>query len=231
MRSFLIVCLLTIACGEPALGQGRRQRGPGGIRPSIQIQRDDSSSSNRRSDVEGSIWEFKVIDDDKTLMSGRMRIKQSSVYSVGTVEGATTSPQKAQNAAQLMKTYDKDGDDKLNVSELEKLLASNSASSPGARAATSNNGVSGQLEGLVGGRLRKVQEQDSGGDRIGDLTKNLSNEKTFRFDEDDDHALSGMAVVQPDTKRKNGVWYGRYDEFEDGRKKKRWQFEIRKIEE
>jgi hypothetical protein len=61
--------------------------------------------------------------------------------------------------------------------------------------------------------------------------KQLAKVYTFRFDEDDDYPLSGLAVVQPDTKAKGGLWRGYYDEFEDGKKKQRWRIELRKIEE
>jgi hypothetical protein len=142
----------------------------------------------------------------RTKMTGRIRIKQSSVFAVGGVEVAEKTEQEAAGD---------DGGDRPD--RLTKR--------------GSSGGVQGELKGLLSQRISKAKQEGSGGERIGDMTKSKSSEKTFRFDEDDDYPLSGIVVVQPDTEKSNGVWLGKYDEFSNGKKKKRWRFEMRKIEE
>ena len=243
LRNVLIVCLLVGLSCEIGSAQRRKPGILGGGRRGggVQIQR-DGSSTNRRQDVEGTIWEFKVMDNSEsnkskgTKMTGRMRIKQTSLFAVGKVEVAESEQVSSGDAADMMKQFDKDGDRKLNTSELDALLASMSGSGGSKRAGQgstsgrSSGGIQSELEGLLSQRIRKAGEEDTGGERIGDMTKSKSSEKTFQFDEDDEHPLSGIVVVQPDSKS-NGVWIGRYDEFVNGKKKKRWRFEMRKIEE
>ncbi|MEM8733429.1 MAG: hypothetical protein AAGG44_04365 [Planctomycetota bacterium] len=190
-------------------------------------------------DVEGLIWEFKVMDNkerdrsQKTKMTGRMRIKQTSVFAVGSVElpdlsvaGGTRS------AKQLMEEFDKNDDEQLSVAELDRLLVSVRAEN---EPKTQPNGPSGGLQsdfkGLLSQRINRAKVEDTGSERIGDLTKNASSEKRFRFDEDDSYPLSGIVVLRPDTNNRNGVWFGYYDEFAGGKKQKRWRFEMRKIED
>ena len=54
---------------------------------------------------------------------------------------------------------------------------------------------------------------------------------------DPDGTTEGFAVLEavmelkPDTKKKGGVWYGKYVEYLDGNKKKSWRIEMRKIDE
>ena len=241
MLKYVAFALIVVGICDAGLAQRRR---PGRIRPGggVQIQR-DSSDQNRRNDVEGAIWEFKVIDQSEsnrskqTKMTGRFRIKQTSVFAVGGVEMAGGAANDNRNAAQMMNEFDRNGDNKLDTTELDALLASMRG---GNRAAPANPGnaqlgASGQgggdLRNLVAQRLQGANEKESGGERIGDLTKSTSAEKTFRFDEDDNHPLSGIAVVEPDTERKNGVWKGRYDEYAGGKRTKRWRFEMRRIED
>ena len=240
LRNTVTICLFLGLFCEIGSAQLRRPRRPGGIQPGggLQIQR-DGNSTNRRQDVEGTIWEFKVMDNSesnkskRTQMTGRVRIKQTSVFAVGKVEVADSEQVASGDAAEMMKQFDKDGDRKLNTSELDTLLASirggGGTSKPSGRPSKSG-GVQSELEGLLSQRIKNASEEDTGGERIGDMTKSKSSEKTFQFDEDDEHPLSGMVVVQPDSKS-NGVWIGRYDEFADGKKKKRWRFEMRKVEE
>ena len=210
LTMFMMVILMITA--SDSLAQGRRQGKTGGRRQGggLTIQR-DGNSTNRRQDVEGTIWEFKVMDNNesnkskRTQMTGRIRIKQSSVFAVGNVEVAEKNGQGAAGG---------EAGDKPNRSTKRG----------------SSGDVQSELKGLLSQRINKVKQEDTGGERIGDMTKSKSSEKTFRFDEDDDYPLSGMVVVQPDGKS-NGVWLGRYDEFSDGKKEKRWRFEMRKIEE
>lgn len=82
----------------------------------------------------------------------------------------------------------------------------------------------------------RIAESNRGGERIGDVNYSQSNNSTnatpkvsFRFDTDDDHPLSGTAQAKYDTRHGGGVWRGSYVEQRDG-KKKRWTFELRKVE-
>jgi hypothetical protein len=203
---FMMVILMITASDSSA--QGLRQRG-GRQGGGLTIQRD--ASTDKRQDVEGTIWEFKVMDNNesnkskRTKMTGRLRIKQTSVFAVGEVELAekTGEPASGDEGGDRPKRFTKRG---------------------------SSDDTQGELKGLLSQRINKAKQEDTGGERIGDMTKSKSSEKTFRFDEDDKHPLSGMVVVQPNQKS-NGVWLGRYDEFDNGKKKKRWRFEMRKIEE
>ena len=201
----MFMMLIFMITTSDSSAQGLRQRRSGGR---LTIKR-DPSSTDKRQDVEGTIWEFKVMESNesnkskRTRMTGRIRIKQSSVFSAGKVE--QTGQQEPS---------DKGGDQPNRSTQ---------------RGPSGNK--QGELKGLLSQRINKANELDMGGERIGDMTKSKSSEKTFQFDEDDEHPLSGIVVVKPDTTNRNGVWLGRYDEFSNGKKKKRWRFEMRKIEE
>ncbi len=87
------------------------------------------------------------------------------------------------------------------------------------------------------GVLDRISESNRGGNRIGDISYSRSNNSSnatpkvsFEFDTDDDHPLSGTAQVKYDTRHGGGVWRGTYNEKRDG-KKKRWTFELRKVED
>ncbi len=191
LRCVVLMCLIVAVNCDISVAQRRRER-----------QR-NQDSTNERQDVEGMVWEYKVIDNNETdrskqtKMTGRLRIKQSAIFAVGKASGQNVE------------------------SEPEK-----SAPKQGRGA-----GLRGQRQGRFSQRSRNAPNQQTSGDRVGDLSKSTSKEKTLQFDEDDDYPLSGIVVVQPDADRKNGVWLGRYDEFSDGKKKKRWRFEMRKIDE
>ena len=245
IRPVLLVCIVVAVLCDAATAQRRLPRRPGGRSGGgVQIQR-DGDSTNRRNDVEGTIWEFKVLDSSEsnrskqTKMTGRIRIKQTSVFAVGKVEVKEQLDSKdSGDATQVMREFDRNGDQQLNTSELDALLASMRSGNRSGQAGDSGPAgnregghVQGELKGLLSQRINSAKQQDTGGERIGDLTKDRSSEKTFRFDEDDEYPLSGMVVVTPDTKKSNGTWLGRYDEFVDGRKENRWRFEMRKIEE
>ncbi|HBE72335.1 MAG TPA: hypothetical protein DDW52_29725 [Planctomycetaceae bacterium] len=217
----------------PCLAQGPLKR-RAQLRPS-----GGEDSRLQVKDVEGLIWEFKVMDNkerdrsQKTKMIGRMRIKQTSVFAVGPVEMLDpTAVGGARNAAQLMEEFDNNNDQQLSVTELEQLLISVRAENKSKSEANPSAGVvKSDFKGLLSQRINSAKEEDTGGERIGDLTKSVSSEKGFRFDEDDNYPLSGIVVVRPDTSNRNGVWFGYYDEFSGGKKQKRWRFEMRKIED
>lgn len=216
-KYLLFGCLvLTVCCGT-ALAQRKLP---------VQINVD---SNNRFKDVEGTIWEFKVIDRaeknaaKKTKMTGKIRIKQTSVFAVGKVKVAEKEDKKQEQAA------DEGEGAGGGPFALRDRLKRRVEGGPGAK--TGSNKLEGEMKGLLSQKIGKAREEDTGGERVGDLTKDKSSERMFRFDEDDKYELSGVVVVKPDTKKRNGVWLGRYDEFVDGKKKKRWNFEMRKIQE
>ncbi|MEM8944584.1 MAG: hypothetical protein AAGD11_05310 [Planctomycetota bacterium] len=236
-KCLLIGCLVFAAFCEVADAQ-RPLRG----NLSVEV---DGSSINRRQDVEGSIWEFKVIDraeknaSKKTKLTGKLRIKQTAVFAVGKIE---VTEKEAENRDKVQPGADNRQDANANQRGLRGRLTRRVTAAQGEDTGSTtddsrivpgrdSNSVQGELRGLRGERNNRSIGGDVGGERVGDLTKDLSNEKMFRFDEDDKYRLSGVVVVKPDTKRRNGVWIGRYDEFTDGKKKQRWSFELRKIEE
>ena len=200
--------ILAIPVGD-SLAQGILQRkGNSGRRGPTVVRPSGDDSSNRRQDVEGTIWEYKVIDpkekDDskETVMTGRIRIKQSSVFAVGKA-----------------KVVNKEGKE-VEKAEEQKAVAKREGSD-----------VRGQFQGLLSQRMNRAKEEETGGERIGDFSKRGSSKYAYEFDEDDDYPLSGLVNVEPDTEKKNGVWSGNYEEFAGGRKVKRWRFEMRKIDE
>jgi hypothetical protein len=207
----LMIGILVITASESS-AQGIRQRLTEGARQGggLTIQR-DGDSTDRRQDLEGAIWEFKVMDSNerneskRTKMTGRVRIKQSSVFAVGVVEMAEEAEQGAAGDGEAAKP-----------SRLPRRESSGGAQDP--------------LNGRLSQLLDQATQEDAGGERIGDMTKSTSSERTFQFDEDDEYPISGTVVVRPDGKR-NGVFVGSYDEFADGKKVKRWRFEMRRIEE
>ena len=81
MWKFALVSFLITAvyCG-PIRAQGRA-----GLLKGLQ---GNDESDNRRKDVEGVIWEYKVMEHDerdrseRTKMTGRLRIKQTSIFAV-----------------------------------------------------------------------------------------------------------------------------------------------------
>lgn len=240
-KSLFIAFLAVLTCSVSTLAQGpfqrRGKRVAGG-----------EDSSRQVKDVEGLIWEFKVMDNkerdrsQKTKMTGRMRIKQTSVFAVGQIEMQDpASVEGTRDAEQLLKDFDQNNDQMLDLKELDRLLVSvrgekdnstpNKKDRPKGNTGGAPGSVQGDLKGLLSQRINKAKEEDTGGERIGDLTKSASSEKRFKFDEDDKYPLSGIVVVRPDTTNRNGVWYGYYDEFSVGKKQKRWRFEMRKIEE
>ena len=218
LLGFLIIA---VYC-EPMRAQGKA-----GLLKGLQGNND---SDNGRKDVEGVIWEYKVMEHDekdrseRTKMTGRLRIKQTALFAVGKVEYTNGGDKE-----------EKDGDKAGAGSEspagpagsLKERLQGKQPATQGEE----SEDIKKQAKSVLSQKLKQQSEEQSGSERIGDLIKQLAKEYTFRFDEDDDHPLSGLAVVKPDTKSKGGVWLGYYDEFEDGKKKKRWRIEMRKVEE
>ena len=205
MSKYLVItCLMATVCCQSGFAQGvLRGKGIGALRKAAESGQTSDESTNRRQDVEGRIWEYKVIDPNEkdaskqTVMTGKIRIKQTSIFAVG-------------------KAKTVNGDDNADAGGDEK------SSSPAVR---------GQLKGLLSQRINRANEEETGGDRIGDSSRIGSNKYKYQFDQDDEYPLSGMVNVQPDPKSRNGVWSGYYDQFADGRKVKRWRFEMRKIDE
>lgn len=202
--------LLSLAIGVVYCGPTNAQ-GKAGLLKGLQ----NNDADNQRKDFEGFIWEFKVMEHDekdrseRTKMTGRLRIKQTALFAIGEVEYATK------------------GDEEKKV---DNLAGAEKGKQPSVQGKEGQD-IKEQIKGVVSQRLKQQSEEQTGSERIGDLIKQLAKESTFRFDEDDDYPLSGLAVVQPDSKAKGGLWRGYYDEFEDGKKKKRWRIELRKIEE
>ena len=150
--------------------------------------------------MEGTIWEYKVLDpkekDPKlqTLLTGKFRIKQTSIFSVG--------------EAKLV-----NGAGKL----AEQPAAAGGRKENGVEKGSESGNIRGQLQGLLSQRTKKSEEQTSGGDRIGDIAKGSSNKYKYEFDQDDEYPLSGLVDVALDTK-KNGVWSGTTKSSLAGRK-------------
>lgn len=97
-KYLLIGMVVSIVFCETGMSQGK-------IREKLRrgaINNESNADSDKRNDFEGAVWEFKVIDrkekDDtkKTKMTGRFRIKQSAVFSMGDV---VTDEAKSENAA------------------------------------------------------------------------------------------------------------------------------------
>jgi hypothetical protein len=218
--------LLSLAIGIVYCGPINAQ-GKAGLLKGLQGNND---MDNQRKDFEGFIWEYKVMQHDetdrskKTNMTGRLRLKQTALFAVGEVEYAANKDEEEKDEN---KAGTENEPSASPASNLKKRMQGKQPSVQG----EGGQDIKEQVKGVVSQRLKQQSEEQTGSERIGDLIKQLAKEYTFRFDEDDDYPLSGLAVVQPDATAKGGVWRGYYDEFEDGKKKKRWRFELRKIEE
>lgn len=168
--------------------------------------------ANARNDLEGGIWEYKVIErtgDRNTVMVGKLRIKQSAAFDVpGSASGSLID----------------DGPEGEQAGAGGPPLPFGSGSKPGRQPRL--------------GVLDRISESNRGGERIADLnyeksrnSTNATPKVTFRFDTDDDHPLSGDANVKYDTRGGGGVWRGTYTEKKADGKKTRWKFELRFIED
>ena len=89
----VIACLIVATSCETGIAQGLlRGKTPGSRRKVVPSRQTSDQSNNKRQDVEGTIWEYKVLDPKekdpakKTIMTGRIRIKQSSIFAVGKVK-------------------------------------------------------------------------------------------------------------------------------------------------
>ena len=220
----LLSVMITVAYCGPVNAQGKA-----GLLKGLQGNND---SDNKRNDVEGVIWEYKVIEHDerdrseRTKMTGRLRIKQTALFAVGKVD-YTKSVEK--------KEKEEKDDDKAGAGNeppsgpagaLRGRLQGNKPTAQG----DGGEALKEQAKGVASQLLKQKSEEQTGSERIGDLIKHNAREYKFRFDEDDDYPLSGLAFLQPDAGR-GGVWRGYYDEFVDGKVTKRWRIEMRKIEE
>ena len=93
MLKYLVIgFLLTGFLSESVIAQRpfQKKRAPG-KRPIVIDQDSGQEQGNQRNDVEGTIWEFKIKDrkekdpSKQTTMTGRLRIKQTSVFAVSKV--------------------------------------------------------------------------------------------------------------------------------------------------
>ncbi len=200
--------ILSITTSE-IVAQGLLQRKAGGSRRApVAFKQVNSDSTNKRQDVEGTIWEYKVFDHTEkdpvkaVHMTGKIRVKQSSVFAVG--------------AAKFHNQGDK---------------AEAKVPNQAFQGDRQRPDLQSQLRGRLSQAMNRKEVEQSGGERIGDISKGGSNKYRYQFDEDDQYPLSGLVSVAPDPQKKNGVWSGNYEEFSAGKKLKRWRFETRKIEE
>ncbi|MEL7500093.1 MAG: hypothetical protein AAFN77_21005 [Planctomycetota bacterium] len=256
-KYLLLFCLISVCLCSVSHAQGIRDklRGKPGNRDS-----NSSNQDNQRMDFEGAVWEFKIIDlqesdkSKKTRMLGRIRVKQSALFAVGEVNVIAAEPEMSfeEQAAKYMKKFDSNRDERLDTNELTKLLKSmdknKSSVTAGSGAGNSTVGkpnnasgkssgsnLKGDMKDLLAKRMNSAKQDTAekdgtGGERIGDLTKQSRKEYLFTFDQDDRHPLSGRAELRPDSD-KGGVWSGNYYEYVDGKKRKRWRMELRKIDE
>lgn len=202
LHSMIFTLLVLMIPANEAMAQGQLKDKIGGGKRDISILKQGSTeSTNRRQDVEGTIWEYKVIepgekdDSRETKMTGRLRIKQTSVFSVGKPKMVGEKENKDKEAK-----------------------------------ASGDADLRGNFKDLLSQRVNESKVQTTGDERIGDYSTSGSSEYKFEFDQDDNYPLSGLVKLKPDTK-KNGVWTGTYEEFSSGKKVKRWRFEMRKVEE
>lgn len=207
MSKYLVIaCMLGLMMCTVSSAQGLRGKRQGTRRGPAALRQSNDDSTNKRQDVEGTIWEFKVLEPKEKdpakqlVMSGKIRIKQSSIFAV--------------SKPKLMKEQEKG--------------AANPAANSGSKGEPD---VRGQFKSLMSQRINQSQDQTSGGERIGDIAKAIGNKYQYEFDQDDKHPLSGLVDVAPDPEKKNGVWAGNYEEFAGGKRVKRWRFEMRKVEE
>lgn len=196
VKALTIATLVAAACPAEAQRVGLRE-----------ALGDRGGSGIRRNDLEGGIWEYKVIGrtgDKETVLVGKVRIKDNAAFDVpGSAKG------------KLLDDQDKG------------TLDEGGAFPFGVKPPTAKRlGV-----------LDRVAEGNRGGDRIADITYEKSRNSTsatpkvtFQFDADDEHPLSGEAQVKFDTRHRGGVWRGSYYELTDEGKKKRWNFEMRQVE-
>ncbi|TWT40040.1 hypothetical protein [Botrimarina hoheduenensis] len=225
MRGILpiAVCVAAVFYCIPGQSQVLRGKNTGPNRAGgARIVQIEGDSNSRRSDLEGSIWEYKVMENSdqnrttRTKMTGQIRIKQSALFAIGKVEYTDKEqPNGAEEAA------------------TDPRAAIRARLQEGSPAPQERPGQPrARLDGLRAGEGPLSGGQQAGApERIGDLAKQKSNELQFRFDEDDSYPLSGRATIKPDTDNRGGLWIGSYDEFVDGKKKKRWRIEMRKVEE
>ncbi|MEO1498385.1 MAG: hypothetical protein AAFV43_14670 [Planctomycetota bacterium] len=164
----------------------------------------------KRNDLEGGIWEYKVIE---------RRGDKATVLS-----GKLRVKQSA--------AFDVAGSAKGSLLDERQSAASEAAGQP-----TPERRFNLPKQPKLG-VLDRIGESNRGGDRIGDINYQKSNNSTnatpkvtFRFDADDEHPLTGEANVKYDTRGGGGVWRGTYDEKLADGGKERWTFELRAIED
>ena len=216
----LLVVVFVALCCSTANAQGKL-----GL---LKGRQNKNDSDQRRKDVEGVIWEYKLMEHDerdrseRTKMTGRLRIKQTALFAVGEVEYINTEEGgKDEGGAGK--------DDTSPAGTGGGLMERLQSKKPEAQSEGSDE-LKRQAKELLSQRLKQKTEEKTGSERIGDLIKQSRREYRFRFDEDDEYPLSGLAVLHPKASG-GGVWLGYYDAFADGKKKKRLRIEMRKLEE
>lgn len=206
MKTYLHITIFTLLVAmiptNTTLAQVRLKDKIGDGKPEITVLNPSGTeSTNRRQDVEGTVWEYKVIEPDEkddskeTKMTGRLRMKQTSIFAVG--------------KPKMVGENEKDGKEAKENGDAD---------------------LRGNFKDLLSQRVNESKLQTTGDERIGDYSTSGSSEYKFEFDQDDDYPLSGLVKLKPDDK-KNGVWTGTYEEFAGGKKVRRWRFEMRKVEE
>lgn len=194
-----LALLLALAAG--ASGASFAVAQPGILKEAL----GDAGGGVRRNDLEGGIWEYKVLKrsgDKATVLVGKIRIKDSAAFDVdGSAEGELVDAG----------TLDEGG--------------------------TFPGGIKPPTPKRLG-ILDRVAEGNRGGERIADVkyeksrnSTNATPKVTFLFDIDDKHPLSGEAQVKFDNKHGGEVWRGAYYERTEDGKKKRWNFELRFVED
>ena len=92
LKYVLIFCLFVFAMCETGLAQGPLKKKLRDAARRGANNDSDNDSDDKRNDFEGAVWEFKVIDrkekdkSKQTKMTGRLRIKQTAIFSIGDVD-------------------------------------------------------------------------------------------------------------------------------------------------
>lgn len=203
----LVALLATghLAQAQPASTPARRPAAVG----KATLALGDSSGTPR-----GTAWEYKVIDRKKkeTVLKGEFVVAKNSVFAVVDQEN------EPDRSASSEKVADPVGDKKRSKRDAKKLDKQNQPAQ--------------KTETAQSRKPRRLAKSEPRTERIGEIvtgkktkSKRNLNQYTFRFDKEDAHKLSGVAVVKRDAKQV-GVWVGHYNDTS----KKRWRFELRKID-
>lgn len=194
----VLICATLFAIAPTVLAQPAFLKG---------VVEEATGGSTRGNDLEGGIWEYKVVNrtkDKTTKLVGKLRLKDGAAFDV--------------------------------IDSAKGELAGDGGEAPD-EGGTFPFGIRAPSAPRLG-VLDRVAEGNRGGDRIGDVTyQRVKNSKTakpkvsFKFDTDDKHPLSGEAMVRNNPERDGDVWRGTYYQRLNDGKKRRWNFELRFIED